>query len=127
MSTFFFQQSVLHGLVIYLGFAIVFRHPAADVLEGRALGNGGAGGQPGAASKVAAAASAASRFETPLARPLGTLMACVDWPTDFFPVRVLRVAHAVLSHDASAWSRSWRIEEYWGAPRSVQDASVMMH
>ena len=46
MSTFFLQQSVLHGLVIYLGFAIVFRHPAADVREGPAPVNRGCDGPP---------------------------------------------------------------------------------
>ena len=52
-------------------------------------------------------------------------------------MRVLSMAHrfffsagcglaSVLSHDASAWSRSRRVEGYSGAPRSI-DASVMMH
>ena len=94
---------MLHGLVVGLRVAIVFRHPAADVLEGRALGNGGCDGPPmavgavqwwlpGAAllhNQVAATALAGAALPNGCARPLGTLQMRVSrWPTDFFSVRV---------------------------------------
>ena len=130
---------MLHGLVVGLRVAIVFRHPAADVLEGRALGNGGCDGPPmavgavqwwlpGAAllhNQVAATALAGAALPNGCARPLGTLQMRVSrWPTDFFFSAGCGLAY--LSRTTRVPGRVRGASKSTGE-RSTQGASVMMH